>query len=176
MTTGLTRRWRVYYDLPATITRLLSIQCICWPLTGLTLWILGHERTLFAWVVIGVTTAASRSVQMYVTSNIPASRSTARIAGQAPSRSGSGVKDGQGSGGDETDTPTNTKSQSPPTRRAQGEAGERKGEVGWWEEFKRDRQWKWDAVAEEVGWKVGGLLLLTCAWLFWGIEMRTWHA
>lgn len=174
MTTGLTRRWRVYYDLPATITRLLSIQCICWPLTGLTLWVLGHERTLFAWVVIGVTTAASRSVQMYVTSNIPGSVIERRRA--EPKRQGSG----EASGGDETDTPKRSRAHLVSVTSMQGEdagigAGSngKEGEKGW-VESKRGREWRWDAVAEEVGWKAGLLLLLTCAWLFWGIEMGRW--
>ena len=42
--------------------------------------------------------------------------------------------------------------------------------MGWWEEFNWGRKWDWDAIFREVGWKVGVLLLITTAWLFWGIE------
>ncbi|ORY26251.1 N-glycosylation protein-domain-containing protein [Naematelia encephala] len=108
LTTGLTHRWRSYYSLPSTLTRLLSLQCLCWPATYLTLRFLGAERPLLAWTVIGVTTGGSRAIQMWVTSNV----------------------DSEG----------------------------------------RGRRWNWDAVAREVGWKVGALLLVTTAWLFWGIE------
>jgi len=43
-------------------------------------------------------------------------------------------------------------------------------DVGIWERFTWGRKWDWDAVAREVGWKAGALLLATTAWLFWGIE------
>lgn len=172
MTTCLTRRWRVYYDLAATITRLLSIQCICWPLTGLTLWVLGHERVLFAWVVIGVTTAASRSVQMYVTSNIPV----------AASEEGGGVGVGEGGAGEADRTPrkgfksldvcvsVNDQGARDGDGDGEGDGAEEGEKDGWWTAFKMGRRWDWDGVGREVGWKVGGLLLITCAWLFWGIE------
>lgn len=39
-----------------------------------------------------------------------------------------------------------------------------------WEGFIFGRKWDWDAVAREVGWKIGALLFLTTAWLLWGIE------
>jgi hypothetical protein len=41
---------------------------------------------------------------------------------------------------------------------------------GWFDAFWDGRRWDWDNIAREVGWKVGGLLLITTAWLFWGIE------
>lgn len=43
-------------------------------------------------------------------------------------------------------------------------------DMGWWESFTWGRRWDWDAIAREVGWKVGILLLVTTAWLFWGLE------
>ena len=44
---------------------------ICWPATHLTLSILSHEvRPLICWAAIGTTTCCSRSVQLWVTSNI----------------------------------------------------------------------------------------------------------
>ncbi|TFK94485.1 hypothetical protein K466DRAFT_325456 [Polyporus arcularius HHB13444] len=71
LTTGLLKRWRVYYSLPAALIRLLALQAICWPATHLTLSILDHEvRPLICWAVIGTTTCCSRSVQLWVTSNI----------------------------------------------------------------------------------------------------------
>ncbi|KAI0710927.1 N-glycosylation protein-domain-containing protein [Earliella scabrosa] len=71
LTTGLLKRWRVYYSPFATLIRLLALQAICWPATHLTLTILDHEvRPLICWAVIGTTTCCSRSVQLWVTSNI----------------------------------------------------------------------------------------------------------
>ncbi|KAK4684373.1 hypothetical protein P7C73_g5804, partial [Tremellales sp. Uapishka_1] len=72
LTTGLTYRWRSYYSLPSTFTRLVSLQCLCWPMTYLTLITLGPHRPLLSWVVIGVTTGWSRTIQMWVTSNVVA--------------------------------------------------------------------------------------------------------
>lgn len=43
-----------------------------------------------------------------------------------------------------------------------------------WDEFTCDRTWDWDALARVAGWKVGALLLITNAWLFWGIEHGRW--
>lgn len=50
-----------------------------------------------------------------------------------------------------------------------GEA-EEELDLDWWEKFRMDRKWDWDLVARRVGWKLGSMLLVTCAWLFWGIE------
>ncbi|GJE95963.1 N-glycosylation protein-domain-containing protein [Phanerochaete sordida] len=71
LTTGLFKRWRVYYSPLPTLIRLFALQAICWPATHLTLTLLGHEvRPLICWAAIGTTTCCSRSVQMWVTSNI----------------------------------------------------------------------------------------------------------
>jgi hypothetical protein len=43
-------------------------------------------------------------------------------------------------------------------------------ELGWWESFNWERRWDWDEIARQVGWKIGALLLLTAAWLFYGLE------
>ncbi|KLT45371.1 hypothetical protein CC85DRAFT_299827 [Cutaneotrichosporon oleaginosum] len=139
LTTGLTHRWRSYYSLPSTVTRLVSLQCLCWPATYTTLWVLGPTRPLLAWVVIGVTTGWSRTVQMWVTSNVT-------------------VDD---DGGDVTPGPR----RSPPLRPPPPPS-----HVTGWRKFTYGRRWDWDAVAREVGWKVGGLLLVTCAWLFWRLD------
>lgn len=141
LTTGLTHRWRSYYSLPSTVTRLVSLQCLCWPATYTTLWVLGPRRPLLAWVVIAVTTGWSRTVQMWVTSNVV-------------------VED---DGGDVTPGPRRSPQLGlrppPPPKHVTG-----------WRKFTYGRRWDWDAVAREVGWKVGALLLVTCAWLFWRVD------
>ncbi|KAI0804659.1 hypothetical protein BC629DRAFT_1241975, partial [Irpex lacteus] len=97
LTTGLLKRWRVYYSPLPTLIRLLALQgeyhlrspylrfflqldtplnsnpstAICWPATHFTLTLLDHEaRPLICWAAIGTTTCCSRSIQMWVTSNI----------------------------------------------------------------------------------------------------------
>lgn len=115
-------------------------------MTYLTLWFLGPARPLLAWIVIGVTTGWSRTVQMWVTSNvIPAS-----AGGDVTPKLGRRVL---------------------PVKREREREREREGAGTAWERFTFGRTWDWDDVAREVGWKVGGLLLITTAWLFWEIEM-----
>ncbi|KAL6303595.1 N-glycosylation protein-domain-containing protein [Sparassis latifolia] len=71
MTTGLLKRWRVYYSPLATLIRLFALQAICWPATHLTLTLLEYEkRPALCWAVVGTTTCCSRSIQLWVTSNI----------------------------------------------------------------------------------------------------------
>ncbi|KAF5319465.1 hypothetical protein D9619_008773 [Psilocybe cf. subviscida] len=71
LATGLLTRWRLYYDPLSTLVRLLALQGICWPATHLTLSILEHEkRPVICWAIIGTTTCMSRSVQIWVTSNL----------------------------------------------------------------------------------------------------------
>ena len=71
LTTGLLTRWRLYYPPLSTLVRLLALQGICWPATHLTLTILEHEkRPVITWAVIATTTCMSRSVQIWVTSNL----------------------------------------------------------------------------------------------------------
>lgn len=71
LTTGLLTRWRHYYPPLATLIRLLALQAICWPATHLTLSILEHDkRPVIVWTIVGTTTCASRSVQIWVTSNL----------------------------------------------------------------------------------------------------------
>lgn len=68
---GLFQRWKIYYPLFPTLIRLLALQAICWPATHLTLRILGgRQRPLICWIVIGTTTCVSRSIQIWVTSNL----------------------------------------------------------------------------------------------------------
>ncbi|KZV60248.1 hypothetical protein PENSPDRAFT_659675 [Peniophora sp. CONT] len=71
LTTGLLVRWRVYYPPLASLVRLLALQALCWPLTHATLTVLNSDvRPLACWAVIGSTTCISRSVQIWVTSNL----------------------------------------------------------------------------------------------------------
>ncbi|TDL20450.1 hypothetical protein BD410DRAFT_725693 [Rickenella mellea] len=71
LTTGLLTRWQAYYPPLSTLIRLLALQAICWPATHLTLSVLNHlKRPVACWVVIGSTTCVSRSVQLWVTSNL----------------------------------------------------------------------------------------------------------
>ncbi|KAJ3970419.1 N-glycosylation protein-domain-containing protein [Lentinula raphanica] len=92
LTTGLLARWRVYYPPLATLIRLISLQAICWPATHFTLSLLEHEkRPVIVWAVIGTTTCASRSVQIWVTSNLWWEAPSGGPAGAA-----AGVKHGNG--------------------------------------------------------------------------------
>ncbi|KAH7919918.1 hypothetical protein BV22DRAFT_1074726 [Leucogyrophana mollusca] len=95
LTTGLLHRWQAYYPPLSTLIRLLALQAICWPATHATLGVLGglgsHTDTSFegslsildsallrwttirpdvCWAIIGTTTCISRSVQIWVTSNL----------------------------------------------------------------------------------------------------------
>lgn len=94
LTTGLLHRWRAYYHPLSTLIRLLALQAICWPATHFTLNIMGswgmntaldHDalstfdvailrwttiRPDVCWAVIGTTTCFSRSIQIWVTSNL----------------------------------------------------------------------------------------------------------
>ncbi|EIW77989.1 hypothetical protein CONPUDRAFT_129023 [Coniophora puteana RWD-64-598 SS2] len=100
LTTGLLHRWRALYPPLSTLIRLLALQAICWPATHTTLQILGalgggapallarlhaHAalnimeaellrwttvRPAVCWAVIGSTTCFSRSIQIWVTSNL----------------------------------------------------------------------------------------------------------
>ncbi|EJD00286.1 uncharacterized protein FOMMEDRAFT_158955 [Fomitiporia mediterranea MF3/22] len=78
LTTGLLVRWKAYYTTPSTLIRLVALQCICWPATHFTLVLFDHtKRPVACWALIGTTTCLSRSVQIWVTSNL-------FITGRAP--------------------------------------------------------------------------------------------
>ncbi|KAK9893296.1 hypothetical protein P389DRAFT_191715 [Cystobasidium minutum MCA 4210] len=72
MARGLTRRWLVYYPLPAAVIRLVSLQVICWPLTKFTVvnFFGKDDLQLPAWIVCAVTAAISNTIQIWVTSNL----------------------------------------------------------------------------------------------------------
>ncbi|KAI6005355.1 hypothetical protein EDC04DRAFT_2583292 [Pisolithus marmoratus] len=112
LTTGLLHRWRAYYHPLSTLIRLLALQAICWPATHFTLNILGSWgmnaaldndalsipdmailrwttiRPDVCWAVIGSTTCFSRSIQIWVTSNLlPLSPVSFSGIGAIPGRS-----------------------------------------------------------------------------------------
>lgn len=137
---------------------------------------LGPSQILFAWVVIGCTTAASRAVQMYVTSNIarpggPSANPSADRGDVTPNAARrtrglprvKGERGGSRSGSEDQDAKPSGSKKATKTGRL---SGMRKA----WAEFRTDRKWDWDALAREVGWKLGALLLITNAWLFLGIH------
>lgn len=104
LTTGLLHRWRAYYAPLSTLIRLLALQAICWPATHFTLDILGGLgfnvdmtfstsnildsallrwttiRPDVCWAVIGTTTCISRSIQIWVTSNLLPSDTDTRVS------------------------------------------------------------------------------------------------
>lgn len=74
--------------IPSALTIPPRRAAICWPATHFTLILLNHEqRPALCWAVIGTTTCYSRSIQLWVTSNIgPAPAPPPRVA-QPPSPS-----------------------------------------------------------------------------------------
>lgn len=77
LTTGLLTRWKVYYATLSTLIRLVALQAICWPATHFTLLLFNHSRRpVVCWAIIGTTTCFSRSVQLWVTSNILVGRNS----------------------------------------------------------------------------------------------------
>lgn len=157
LTTGLTHRWRSYYSLPSTITRLMSLQCLCWPATYATLRVLGAKRPLLAWVVIGVTTGWSRAVQMFVTSNVVEDATVTNTAVTSTFGSASTTPAGHSH-----DLPLPVK--RPPLS---DRTGPPPADCSDWEAFLWGRRWDWDKVSRKVINKVALLLLITTAWLFW---------
>ncbi|KAI9462199.1 hypothetical protein HD554DRAFT_1453456 [Boletus coccyginus] len=113
LTTGLLHRWCAYYSPLSTLIRLLALQAICWPATHFTLDIVGSlganaslgddsltvlesallrwttARPDICWAVIGTTTCVSRSIQIWVTSNLllsPRSGSKTNLTSAVPDR------------------------------------------------------------------------------------------
>ncbi|KAJ7471975.1 N-glycosylation protein-domain-containing protein [Mycena latifolia] len=95
LTTGLLARWRVYYPPLPTLIRLLALQGICWPATHLSLTLLNHARRPAAvWAAIGTTTCMSRSVQIWVTSNLWWEPRDAGTGAAAPTQAAPGAAPG----------------------------------------------------------------------------------
>ena len=125
LTTGLLHRWRAYYSPLSTLIRLLALQAICWPATHFTLDIVGSlgsnaafsdpnltllesallrwttARPDICWAVIGTTTCVSRSIQIWVTSNLllsTSSGSRTNLSSAIPDR----LRPRRGGAGEET--------------------------------------------------------------------------
>lgn len=158
------------------LVRLLALQALCWPATYITLSFLGPSQPLFAWAVIGVSTGITYAVIMWLASNVlPDDRhSRSRSRSRTPTK----TRRGSTSNGNHPSTPP----PSPPPARKRSvfpEWGEAllisppvpPAHLSWWEKLNYKRRWDWDAVAREVGWKVGALLLVTAAWVFWQIHL-----
>jgi N-glycosylation protein len=144
LTTGLLTRWRLYYPPLPTLIRLIALQAICWPATHFTLSILEHhKRPVIVWAVVGTTTSVSRSVQIWVTSNLWWEK---RGVG------GVGVSDGEGSSSISS---------------VNGAAQEEEHKIGYWRRWGGGkwggRRWDW----KEVGIKCvlpAGVVYVIMAW------------
>jgi hypothetical protein len=104
---------------------------------------------------------------MWVTSNLPLSPEDREREGR------DGKKSGMHSAGETTPVLKRSPAlELPGSKRERGaERDEGKlARVARWFDLAEGRRWDWDRVAREVGWPIGGLLLLTLAWMFWGIE------
>ncbi|KAF7361446.1 hypothetical protein MSAN_01177700 [Mycena sanguinolenta] len=145
LTTGLLTRWRVYYPPLATLIRLLALQAICWPATHLSLTLLDHTRRPAAvWAAIGTTTCMSRSVQIWVTSNLWwEQREGASLASSSTAA---------GKGG----TNTAAQTSAPPT--GAGTGGWRRFGGRW-----GGRRWDWREVAVQC-MLPAGVLYFVMAW------------
>lgn len=162
------------------------MQALCWPATYVTLSYLGPSQPLFAWAVIGVSTGITYAVIMWLASNVlpdpeddRRSRSGTRIPGETD---GDGDRTPPAGGYGSTrprssSTPSSTRTRVRPS--VFPEWGEAilisppvpPADLSWWDRLNYKRRWDWDSVAREVGWKVGGLLLLTSAWVFWQVHI-----
>lgn len=161
MTTGLTRRWLLYYDLPSTLLRLVSLQSICWPSTAVTLKFMGDKQILAAWVVVGTCTAWSRSVQLWVTSNVPET-TTHTLKTAIPRNSSFGSRSSHQTTGSKKEEGRVVGTSGPQSSKSSASISR-----GWHTSsngakiFIRRRTWDWTVVGRAVGWKVGLLYLFT---------------
>lgn len=155
LTTGLTHRWLLYYSLAPTLLRLVSLQSICWPSTFITLKYLGSIDILFAWIVVATTTACSRSVQIWVTSNVPeiSSRTLkpthrpAIMKSDATDAAGRAFKDG-----------VNQRAREASDMGKRNAAHTVHGRV-------RERFWDWNEIVSAVWVRVGILYIVTTGYL-----------
>ncbi|KAG8785504.1 hypothetical protein FRC15_001243 [Serendipita sp. 397] len=160
-TTGLLNRWQHYYPLPATLVRLVGLQAICWPATFYTLHFLqydGVERPLICWAVIGTTTCITRSIQMWVTSNIDdwyRDQDSAQYSAQAVASLALGFGEKKVLGGNDTEMEESTR-----RRLINGKGLNTNTKQG---KRKKDRKWDWN----EVVWKCAfpaGVCYFFMAW------------
>lgn len=198
-TTGLTYRWRSYYDLLPVLVRLLSLQALCWPATYLPLWYLGPSQPLFAWAVIGVSTGFTYAVIMWLASNVVPDPGAGESGDNHDhdhdhdhhgdgnedtntARRGSG-NESNGDGNSEASSRQVQKGERHRQRKRRRRAFPNWGDtplqsppeppafLSRWEKLNYRRRWDWDLVASEVGWKVGGLVLFSAAWVFWQVHI-----
>jgi hypothetical protein len=144
LTTGLLTRWRHYYPPLSTLVRLLALQGICWPATQLTVNILEvAKRPAVVWAVIGTTTCTSRSVQIWVVSNLPTNSASSQ--------------------GLSTDPREREKARA--EAEASGSKTKAKGNTYWkkWNKWRRKRRWDWREVSIKCVLPAG-LLYFIMAW------------
>lgn len=154
LTTGLTHRWLLYYSLAPTLLRLVSLQSICWPSTFITLKYLGSIDILFAWIVVATTTACSRSVQIWVTSNVP-EISTRTLKPTQPATIKSDATDPAGRGFKDGDNPR-AREAFDKSKRSNAQAVQ--GRI-------RERFWDWNEIVSAVWVRVGILYIITTGYL-----------
>lgn len=153
LTTGLTHRWLLYYSIAPTLLRLLSLQSICWPSTFITLRFLGHFDLLLAWIVVGTTTACSRSVQIWVTSNVPEVPMISALNPGAIIRTQNILSNGNG---------INAAIDLSPEDSVQIKGVAKHDNV-----WNREREWNWSEIGKLVWLRVGILYFLTTSFLLW---------
>ena len=173
LTTGLLTRWQTYYPPLATLIRLLALQGICWPATHVTLTVLDHaKRPVVCWCVVGTTTCFSRSVQIWVTSNI-----SVDLSGEEGGEGGKGTSPGQ-SGGSTSSHPANARpGLGTPTflaytllnrHRIHRPLTQRKPRFKW---ASTERRWDWKDVSLKCVLPAG-ILYFVMAWV--GEFRREW--
>ncbi|KAJ9097197.1 hypothetical protein QFC21_004866 [Naganishia friedmannii] len=154
LTTGLTHRWLLYYSLAPTLLRLVSLQSICWPSTFITLKYLGSIDILFAWIVVATTTACSRSVQIWVTSNVP-EISTRTLKPTLPAPIKADATDPAGRGYKDV---TNQRAREASDKSKRNHPQTVHGRV-------RERFWDWNEIVGAVWVRVGILYIVTTGYL-----------
>ncbi|KAJ3577024.1 hypothetical protein NP233_g34 [Leucocoprinus birnbaumii] len=144
LSTGLLTRWRHYYAPLSTLVRLLALQGICWPATQLTVNIFeAAKRPTVVWALIGTTTCMSRSIQIWVVSNLPTnSASSQGIGGGASLDAREREKEREKRRAMESE---NAKS-SP---RGYGYAYWKK-----WNKWRRKRRWDWKETSLSLEFKL----------------------
>jgi hypothetical protein len=152
LTTGLAQRWLTLYSLTPTLLRLLSLQSICWPATYISLRYIGTYDLLLAWIVIGSTTACSRSIQIWVTSNVP-ERSTRLDTDDI--KKGSSHRRASG-----TVSPR-------PKHNIENDRRYAVAHDGIPANLTRERKWDWIEIGQAVWVRVGILYFITTWYLLW---------
>lgn len=150
LTTGLLIRWRHYYTPLSTLVRLLALQGICWPATHLTVTVFEvSKRPAVVWALIGTCTCMSRSIQIWVVSNLPAHFTSSQSIN----------KDG-----DTTDTREREKQRA--TLAESTKPSRRYGYVYWkqWNKWRRKRRWDWREVSIRCVLPAG-ILYFVMAWV-----------